>query len=98
VACASRGLECRGVRGQVPGEADYMVAARDDFGVMSGEYECAAVRRDAQQPGQHEFASDRILLGGRLVCDEQFRAGRQGPRHRDALLLAARQFLHQVVP
>jgi len=40
---------------------------RDDFGIMGGKHERAAVRRDAQQPGQHEFASDRILLGGRLV-------------------------------
>jgi len=57
-----------------------MVAARDDFGIMGGKHESAAVRRDAQQPGQHEFASDGILLGGRLVGDEQFRPRRQGPR------------------
>src|SRR6185312_6302473 len=92
------GLACRGARGQVPGEADHMVAARDDFGIMGGKHESAAVRRDAQQPGQHEFARDGILLGGRLVGDEQFRPRRQGPRHRYALLLAARKFLHQVIP
>jgi hypothetical protein len=51
-----------------------MVAARDDFGIMGGKHERAAVRRDAQQPGQHEFASDGILLGGRLVGDEQLHA------------------------
>jgi len=41
------GLACRGARGQVPGEADDMVAARDDFGIMGGKHERAAVRRDA---------------------------------------------------
>jgi hypothetical protein len=41
------GLPCRGARGQVPGEADHMVAARDDLRIMGGEHERAAVRRDA---------------------------------------------------
>ena len=38
------GLACRGARGQVPGDADHMVAARDDFGIMGGKHKRAAVK------------------------------------------------------
>jgi hypothetical protein len=39
---ARAGLACRGGLGQVPGEADRMVAARDDLGIVGGEHERAA--------------------------------------------------------
>ena len=84
--------------GQVAGQADHVIAAGDDLGIMGGQHERAAIRCDAEEPGQDELAGHRVLLGGRLVGDEQLRARGQGPRHRDTLLLTAGQFLDQVIP
>ena len=78
---------------QVVGEGQDTVAAGGYFRVVGGQDDRATVYRDGEHAGQDELAGDGVLLGGRLVGDEQFRAGRQRTGHRDALLLAAGQFL-----
>ena len=74
---------------EVPRQADHTVTARGHLGIVGGQHQGAAVSRDVEYLGHHQLASGASLLRRRLIGNEQLRARRQGPRHRDALLLAS---------
>src|SRR5215469_10238605 len=80
-------LGALGVGGEVAGQAYDPVAAGGYFRVVGCQDDRAAVGGDREHAGQYELAGDGVLLGRRLVGDQQFGRGRQGPGYRHALLL-----------
>src|SRR5579883_91754 len=71
-------------------QADRPVATRGKIGIVRDEDQsCAALGAQLEHQIDDGLAGRLVEIAGRLVGDEDGRPRRQGPRQRDALLLAA---------
>src|SRR6202035_784118 len=78
-------------------EAKLAVAARGDFGIVRGEDNDGSALAFGEKGFERESPMLRVLLGGRLVCQQQLGAHGQGPGNGDPLLLAAGELLREVL-
>jgi hypothetical protein len=79
------------------GEAEDLVAALGDVGVVGGDDDDASAAGDAEDELERLLFGRVVEFGGELVGEQDVGFGDEGARDGDALLLAAGQFLDEVV-